>query len=81
MRCQSFWSCIFLPHDGWVTCYLLPCTQVAVIVEWLRSEGTLETIELQPLPWAGCPPAAQSAQGPNHSLGLLQGWDVHDLSG
>ena len=38
-------------------------------------EGTSEVIQFQPLPWVGCHPAAQAAQGPMQpGLGHLQGW-------
>jgi len=36
------------------------------IIEWLRLEGTFNCIQPQPLPWAGCPPPAQAAQGPSN---------------
>lgn len=38
-------------------------------------EGTLEIIELQPLPWAGCPPLHQAAQGsPSSALATSTEW-------
>lgn len=51
------------------------------IMEWQGLEGTLKNIELQPLPWAGCPPSGQAVQGPNHGLGLLQAWCSHSSLG
>ena len=51
--------------------------------QWLMLEGALTIIELQPLPYAGCPLSNQAAQDPfQPGLGcLLQGWSIHSLSG
>jgi len=38
--------------------------QVRRIIGWLGMERTLTSIQFQPLPWAGCHPPAQAAQGP-----------------
>lgn len=35
------------------------------IIDWLRLEETLRIMELQPLPWAGCPPPVQAALQPS----------------
>jgi len=47
------------------------------IIERLGLKGTLEITEFQHLPWVGCPPAAQAAQGPICGLGHPQGWGTH----
>lgn len=46
------------------------------LIEWAGLEGTSEITQPQPLPWAGCPPPAQGAQGLMHGLGYLQGWGL-----
>ena len=43
-------------------------------IEWFELEGTLKPPQPQPLPWAGCPPPAQAAQGSsNLALGTSRG--------
>jgi len=51
-------------------------------MECLGLEGTLKLTQFQLLPWAGCPPPAQTAQGPvQPGLECLQGWGIHSCSG
>ena len=47
------------------------------IIEWFGLEGTLKSIQFQPLPWAGLPPTNSGCPG----FERVQGWGTHSFSG
>ena len=70
-------------HNFPYTLQIIEHLEGKVCIEWLGLEGTpkIQRPSSNPLPWAGCHPLDQAAQGPiQPGLEHLQGWGIHNHS-